>query len=66
MVKLKETWRLSLIYTGCLPDWLINPGDYEPVLPTTEECTAAELTEDKELDNEPRGLTLVYTYGSIN
>ena len=50
-----------------LPDWLINPGEYEPVLPTTEEHTAAELTEDKELDNEePRRLISVYTYGSIN
>ena len=53
--------------TGSLPDRLINPGEYEPVLPTTEEHTAAELTEDKELDNEePRRLIPVYTYGSIN
>ena len=33
--------------TGSLPDQLINPGEYEPVLPTTEERTAAELTETK-------------------
>ena len=33
--------------TGYLPDRLINPGEYEPVLPTTEEYTAAELTETK-------------------
>ena len=53
--------------TGSLPDRLINPGEYEPVLPTTEEHTAAELTEDKEPDNEePRRLTPVYTYGLIN
>ena len=53
--------------TGSLPDHLINPGEYEPVLPTTEEHTAAELTEDKETVNEePRRLILVYTYGSIN
>ena len=46
-----------------LPDRLINPGDYIPVLPTTEEHTAAELTEDKELDNEePRRLTPVYIH----
>ena len=46
---------------------LINPGEYEPVLPTTEEHTAAEFTEDKETDNEePRRLTPVYTYGSIS
>ena len=52
---------------GSLPDRLINPGEYGPVLPTTEEHTAAELTEDKEPDNEePRRLTPVYTYGSIS
>ena len=53
--------------TGSLPDRLINPGEYEPVLPTTEEYTTAELAEDKELVNEePRRLIPVYTYGSIN
>ena len=53
--------------TGSLPDQLINPGEYEPVLPTTEEHTAAELTEDKEpVNEEPRRLISVYTYGSIN
>ena len=53
--------------TGSLPDRLINPGEYEPVLPTTEEHTAAELTEDKEPDNEKlRRLIPAYTYGSIN
>ena len=31
--------------TGSLPDWLINPGEYEPFLPTTEEHTTAELTD---------------------
>ena len=52
--------------TGSLPDRLINPGEYGPVLPTTEEQTAAELTEDKEqLNEEPRRLIPVYTYGSI-
>ena len=52
--------------TDSLPDRLINPGEYEPVLPTTEEHTAAELTEDEEPDNEePRRLTPVYTYGSV-
>ena len=44
-----------------LPDRLINAGDYEPVLPTNEEHTAAVLTEDKE-----RRLIPVYTYSSIN
>ena len=32
--------------TGCLPDRLINPEAYEPLLPTTDD-TAAESTEDK-------------------
>ena len=53
--------------TGSLPDRLINPGEYKPALPTTEEHTAAEFTEDKQADNgEPRRLTPVYTYDSIN
>ena len=53
--------------TGSLPDRLINPGEYEPVLLTTEEHSTAEPTEDKEpVDKEPRRLTPVYTYGSIN
>ena len=53
--------------TGSLPDRLINTGQYEPVPPTTEEHTAAELTEDKEpINEEPRRLTPVYTYGSID
>ena len=53
--------------TGSLPDRLINPGEYEPVPPTTEEHTAAELTENKEqVNEEPRRLTSVYIYGSIN
>ena len=53
--------------TGSLPDRLINPGEYEPLLATTEEYTTAELTEDKEqVNEEPRRLTPVYTYVSIN
>ena len=53
--------------TDSLPDRLINPGEYEPVLPTTEEHTAAELTENKEpVSEELRRLIPVYTYGSIN
>ena len=53
--------------TGSLPDRMMNPGEYEPVLPTTEEHTAAGLTEDKEpVNEEPRRLIPVYTYGSIN
>ena len=33
---------------GSLPDRLINPGEYEPVLPITEEHSTAESTEDKD------------------
>ena len=53
--------------TDSLPDRMIKPEEYEPVLPTTEEHTAAESTENKELvSEEPRRLTPVYTYGSIS
>ena len=53
--------------TDSLPDRLINPEDYESVLATTEQHTAAELTENEEAVNEePRKLTPVYTYGSIS
>ena len=53
--------------TDFLPDRLINPGEYEQVLPTTEEHKSDWLTEDKQEDSEePRRLILVYTYGSIN
>ena len=53
--------------TSSLPDRLINPEEYEPVLHTTEEHTTAELTENEEQVNEDlRKLTPVYTYGSIN
>ena len=49
------------------PHRLINPGEYEPVLPTTEEHTTAEPTDNKDPDNEKlRRLTPVYTYGSIS
>ena len=47
--------------TGSLPDRLINPDDYEPVLPTGKHTAV----EDKKLNKEPRRLTQVYTYGSI-
>ena len=33
-------------HTDSLPDRLMNPGEYEPVLLTTEEHTAAELIEN--------------------
>ena len=53
--------------TGSLPDRLMNPEEYEPVLIlTTEEYTVAESTESEPVIEEPRRLTPVYTYGSIN
>ena len=53
--------------TGSLPDRMINPGEYEPLLLTTDEHTVAEPTKDKEWDNsDPIMLSPVYTYGSIN
>ena len=53
--------------TDSLPDRLVNPGEYEPLLPTTEEHTAAELTVNKEAVNEePRRLIPAYTYSSFN
>ena len=52
---------------GSLPDRMLNPGDYEPVVPTTEEHVAAVPTQNKDLvDEQTRWLTPVYTYGSIN
>ena len=52
--------------TGSLPDWLINPGEYEQLSPTANRHTAAEPTDDRMPANEePRCLTPVYTYGSI-
>ena len=52
--------------TGSLPDRLINPVEYGPLLSTTEEHTTADPTEHKELVNEgTRRLTPVYTYGTL-
>ena len=53
--------------TGLLPDRLVNPEEYEPLIPTTEEHTVAEFTENKDsVSEDPSRLTLVYTYGSIS
>ena len=50
-----------------LPDRLINPGEYEPVQPTTEEHAAAKPKEDeKPVNEDPRKMTPVYTYGSFS
>ena len=52
--------------TGSLPDRLVNPQEYEPVLPTRGELTAAEFTESNEPANQDqRKLSPVYMYGSI-
>ena len=52
---------------GSLPDRLVNPQEYEPVLSTRRERTAAESTESNQSANEDqRKLSPVYTYGSIN
>ena len=53
--------------TGSLPDRLINPEEYEPLLIISNEHTAADTTVNEEpVSEEPRQLTPVYTYGSIN
>ena len=52
--------------TGSLPDRLINPEEYEPVLTTAGKHTAAKTTERTEPANDPRKLIPVYTYGSFN
>ena len=65
-----ETDMESQFSVDSLPDWLINPEDYEPVLRTAEKHTAAEPTgatnTNEQANEEPRRLTPVYTYGSIN
>ena len=53
--------------TGSLPDRLLNPEEYESVLSTREEHTAAEPTENKQHVNEDiRRMIPVHTYGSMN
>ena len=46
--------------TGFLPDQLINPGEYEPLLPTTEEHYTQLLNPQKkprkQVHEEPRRL----------
>ena len=50
--------------TDSLPDRLINPEEYEPQFPITQEHTTTEPTEE---GNEAhRRLIPAYTYGSIN
>ena len=50
-----------------LPDRLINPEEYEALLPNTNEHTVGESTDSKvSIFDEPRKLTPVYTYGTTN
>ena len=51
---------------GSLPDRLINPGKYEPMILTIEEHTSTDIENKEPINEEPRRLTPVYTYGSIN
>ena len=49
-----------------LPDRLLNPEEYEPLLPTTEEHTAADCVNKEAVNEEPRRLIPVYTYSSFS
>ena len=46
--------------TGSLPDRLMNPGEYEPMRPTTDHAEHITTNEDR------RRPTPLYTYGSTN
>ena len=50
--------------TDSLPDRLLNPERYEPVLLTTEEHETTESNE--QASEDPKRLNPVYTYGSIS
>jgi len=51
--------------TDSLPDRVINPNEYEPLSHTEQEHRVTEPTESNEaVDEEPRRLIPVYTYGS--
>ena len=49
-----------------LPDRVLNPEEYEPLLPTTEEHTAADRVNKEAVNEEPRRLIPVYTYSSFS
>ena len=51
---------------GSLPHRQINPGEYEPMILTTEEHTSTDIENRDQVSEEPRRLTAMYTYGSIN
>jgi len=48
--------------TESLPDRIINPGEYDPMLPVVVEHSVAEPNEDKE--SGARRICPAYTYGS--
>ena len=50
--------------TDSLPDRLINPNQYGPILHTEQDRKVAEPIEA--VNEERRNLIPVYTYGSIN
>jgi len=54
--------------TDSMPDRMINPGEYEPLLPNTNKHTVGNSTADSGVlvIEEPRRLIPVYTYESIN
>jgi len=56
--------RESEFNTDSLPDQIINPGEYDPMLPVVVEHSVAEPNEDKK--SGARRLTPAYTYRSTN
>ena len=53
--------------TDSLPDRLVNPEEYKPVISTTEEHTDYEVIINKDTVNEePKRMNPLYTYGSIS
>ena len=63
MIKLRDGETETESDTDSLPDRLINPGEYEPVLQITQENTAAAPTGT---NDEQRKRISVYTYSSLN
>ena len=52
---------------GSLPDRLIHPEEYEPLLNNAQEHTNCEPRENTaSVDEEPKNLLPVYTYESIS
>ena len=52
------------LITDSLPDRLVNPDQYRPLLAVEGEL--ANQQESMESDNHNRCITPVYTYGSVN